>query len=92
MFADPDDSLSLLVAWDAPVETHGADITSYSVELKYSASAWGAAEETIVDISAEDAAAIAATASVGGEFQRQLKTGIERAHYKFLTLTLTLKP
>lgn len=59
------DSLSLLVTWDAPVETHGADIISYLVELKPSS----AAAETIVPVTTEEAAATAIAVGVEGKLQ-----------------------
>lgn len=58
--------MSLLVGWDAPVETNGADIISYVVELAPSSVGW--AEPYVnATVTVEDAAATATTVSVGGK-------------------------
>lgn len=69
VFADPNDSLSLLVAWDAPTETNGAEILSYVVELTPFAIGWSGTYSNIT-VTAADAAEIAIYVTVGGMSKR----------------------
>lgn len=64
MYADADDSLSLLVAWDAPTEDYGAEILSYVVELAPSPIGW---TEPFINftLTVEEASETAAGATVG---------------------------
>lgn len=40
VYANASDSLSLLVAWDAPTDYHGANVSSYIVEFAPSSAGW----------------------------------------------------
>lgn len=65
VYADPDNSLLLLVGWDSPTETNGAEILSYVIEL--APSSLGSSEPYMnVTIEVDDAAETATSANVGG--------------------------
>lgn len=64
MYADPDDAISLLVSWDAPAGSNGAEIASYIVEFAPASSGWSKPYVNVT-VTVEDAARTAATASVG---------------------------
>ena len=66
VYAVPDDGLSLLVGWDAPVETNGEEITQYIIELKASGSNWNT-PDLEVPVLVEDAIATAAAVNAGGK-------------------------
>lgn len=68
VYADPDVSLSLLVGWDSPEESNGADILSYLVELAPSSMGLSWSEPYVnVSVLVDDAATTATTATVGGK-------------------------
>lgn len=64
MYADADDPLSLLVAWDAPTQDNGAGISLYVVELAPSSIGWTEPYANVT-VTVEEASETAAGATVG---------------------------
>lgn len=65
VYADPEDGLSLLVGWDAPTDTNGAEISAYVVELAPSSLGWSEPYLNVT-VATEDSAETATSVSVGG--------------------------
>lgn len=65
VYANPDDGLSLLVGWNAPTDTNGAEILAYVVELAPSSLGWSEPYLNVT-VTAEDAAETATSVTIGG--------------------------
>lgn len=67
VYADPEESLSLLIGWDSPIGSNGADVVSYVLELAPSVLGGSWTEPYFnVTVMVEDAAEMATTSAVGG--------------------------
>ncbi|CAM9560272.1 unnamed protein product, partial [Sphacelaria rigidula] len=64
VYANTSDSLSLLVAWDAPTDYYGANVSSYIVEFAPSSAGWTQPYVNF-SVTVEDASGVAAGATVG---------------------------
>lgn len=64
VYANTSDSLSLLVAWDAPTDYYGATVSSYIVEFAPSSAGWTQPYVNF-SVTVEEASGVAAGATVG---------------------------